>query len=131
MCERSTDFNAEKWDVLQSTFELACLLHDVGHTPFSHSGEDFLLIAQDRDTFEFMNPGVGNTSEIKVVKLYNDLLNVMKQCLDEKQFECFLPDFSRLITGSRNFDGESSAPKAHEIMSVIIAIEVYCSAEQF
>ncbi len=24
-------------------FKLACLLHDVGHAPFSHTGEDFYL----------------------------------------------------------------------------------------
>lgn len=28
---------------IQELFELACLLHDVGHAPFSHTGEDFYL----------------------------------------------------------------------------------------
>ena len=28
---------------IQKIFELACLLHDVGHAPFSHTGEDFFL----------------------------------------------------------------------------------------
>lgn len=118
-------FKREPWQELKITFELACLLHDVGHTPFSHSGENFLLIAEDEDTFEFMNPDVGNSVGRKATKLYNDLLYTMKGCLTEDQFKCFLVDFSTTICGSRNFDAKTSAPKAHEIMSVIIALEVY------
>lgn len=30
-------------DAIQNIFELACLLHDVGHAPFSHTGEIFFL----------------------------------------------------------------------------------------
>ena len=28
---------------MKATFLLACLLHDVGHAPFSHTGEKFYL----------------------------------------------------------------------------------------
>lgn len=34
-------------DKIEETFKLACLLHDVGHSPFSHSGENFLLMNQN------------------------------------------------------------------------------------
>ncbi|MDR2720291.1 MAG: TIR domain-containing protein [Nitrososphaerota archaeon] len=31
------------WDRINEIFSLACLLHDVGHAPFSHAGENFYL----------------------------------------------------------------------------------------
>ena len=31
------------WDSIEEVFLLACLLHDVGHAPFSHTGEKFYL----------------------------------------------------------------------------------------
>lgn len=37
-----------KIDRYIETFELACLLHDVGHAPFSHTGEQFYLYKGDR-----------------------------------------------------------------------------------
>lgn len=29
------------WQEIKETFILSCLLHDIGHSPFSHTGEDF------------------------------------------------------------------------------------------
>lgn len=33
----------QKWDEIKKIFLLACLLHDVGHAPFSHTGEKYYL----------------------------------------------------------------------------------------
>lgn len=33
--------NEFDWKSIQETFVLSCLLHDIGHSPFSHTGENF------------------------------------------------------------------------------------------
>ena len=33
----------QEWDEIKKIFLLACLLHDVGHAPFSHTGEKYYL----------------------------------------------------------------------------------------
>lgn len=51
----------ENIDNLQKMFELACLLHDVGHAPFSHTGEMFYL---DREytLYEKLKSCISNTT---------------------------------------------------------------------
>ena len=39
---QDTDLS-DKIEMIQRIFELACLLHDIGHAPFSHTGEKFYL----------------------------------------------------------------------------------------
>lgn len=115
------------WSHLQNTFDIACLLHDVGHTPFSHSGEDFLLTQKEADTFHIMKKALGQTSQPEIEVLYNQLLETMQEMLDKKAFEAFLTDFSYTVSGSVNYDGKAVVAKPHEIMSVIVAINVYIS----
>lgn len=39
--------NNEDWEIYKITFEIACLLHDCGHSPFSHTFEYLYLYQKD------------------------------------------------------------------------------------
>lgn len=82
----------EKAKILK-TFQLACLLHDVGHSPFSHSGEDFFL----------------NSEGDK----YTDLNKMICDLICSRSFK---KDVDLISQKGNN-------AKPHEIMSAIISLE--------
>lgn len=113
------------WGSFRHTFELACLLHDVGHTPFSHTGEGFLLFAKQQDKYKIMHKRRGQSEDPQVSTLYNNLLDTMRDNLKVKEFESFTEDFVQTIEGSSDYVSGRKAPAPHEIMSVIVAIDTY------
>lgn len=91
------DVIENEWARLKKYFLLACLLHDVGHAPFSHSGEQF-----------FLNDG--GTHEATI---YSDL---------KKAVNC-----NSFTIDMNLYHQENKQAAPHEIMSVTIAISVFDS----
>ena len=54
------NLNPDKLKALSETFKIACLLHDCGHSPFSHAFEDNYEIANDLDALILENSKMKN-----------------------------------------------------------------------
>lgn len=79
-------------------FRLACLLHDVGHAPFSHTGEEYYLNLQEKDS-----------------KRYDELHNMLIEAVGNAQFKA---DVKSIKLGFE-------PAKPHEIMSAIVALRQF------
>lgn len=79
-------------------FLLACLLHDVGHAPFSHTGEDYYLNLQEK----------GN-------KRYTELHKKLIAKVKNKQFE----------NDVKKMEQDFEPAKPHEIMSALVALDKF------
>ena len=88
--------NGNQAKKVMDIFKLACLLHDVGHAPFSHTGENYFLD----------NSGEKN-------RRYYNLHNLLSDAVGSKSFSNDVPQ------------EESNAAAPHEIMSAIIGIEKF------
>lgn len=85
-------------DRYKEIFLLACLLHDVGHAPFSHTGEDYYLNLQEK----------GNAR-------YGELHKMLIDAVGNSQFKTDVK--------SREMGFEPAKP--HEIMSAIVALRQF------
>ena len=96
----------DSWQTVRCTFLSACLLHDVGHSPFSHTGE------------EFYNKGIDFVRELAIavgVPEYALDANYKPKNDDEKQGLQFFLDLKQ---------GKSGTGKPHEAMSALIGLEL-------
>ena len=97
---RKDDEKLAAWSDAVETFKLACLLHDYGHSPFSHSGEIFYEpTCDDEPTCD-----EGDSTKDQPASLQDELIRLID---DDGAFA------SDVVPGA--------AP--HEIMSAILAIK--------
>ncbi len=98
-------------------FKLACLLHDVGHAPFSHTGEGFYL-GEDHDYTQLHNKlidTIGNESFSKDIPEDSSFAaaphEIMSAIIGILEFGMFFDNveqkefFSRCITGYKYSEG--------------------------
>lgn len=100
-CAMNKSTGAQVWDRIRMTFNVACLLHDVGHAPFSHTGEDFYL--EDTKT---------KSNSMGYKALHDELIKL----IDSKEFE---NDLKKKAAKNPGFG------KPHELMSTIQGIKEY------
>lgn len=89
------------WENKKDIFLKACLLHDIGHAPFSHTGENFYL--QKRTNY---------STHKSIPSIYVDLISCVKNDVFEKDF-----NNNQLV--------EDKLAKPHEIMSAIVGIKKF------
>lgn len=118
-------FDMNVKDEITFTFEMACLLHDLGHAPFSHTGENFYKVKKlddSLDNFKFFEKYKDDNKLTRFCYLdgllINELYNFYKEdgssIEENKTISCFLNDYRKVLT-------EDSA-KPHEKMSALIAL---------
>ncbi len=95
VCKRYQNCNDIDWDYLEDLFETACLLHDVGHAPFSHSGEGYYRTSGKSD---------------------DPLYELLKATVSDESFTQDMEYYTLENT-------KPAAP--HEMMSVIVSIESF------
>ena len=117
--ELGLDFN---WDKTQKTFEIACLLHDCGHAPFSHTFEiyydrpanflyDKLILVADNESFASDVSAQGDAAPHEKISAIL-VLTVFKDSIEKLDLDPIL--VARMIIGCVYLSQESSNQQLFE-----------------
>ncbi|MPM68441.1 hypothetical protein SDC9_115374 [bioreactor metagenome] len=113
-------FLQQRRDNYRDSFLLACLLHDVGHAPFSHTCEDLYC---------YKSPKSGQLSELEE-DLLDKIMNFDISYFSQSEKNEFEADF-RHFFGNNSKDikdkdkDKDLHPAPHETMSALIILEKY------
>lgn len=112
----------ERFGRYQELFELACLLHDVGHSPFSHTGEKFykssrsdVEIRTDKDKYD---------RQILVARSEEEKKKIEADYEEERRYT-YLKHLAQLTEDPVFRSPSAESPAPHEIMSCIVALEAF------
>lgn len=94
----------------QKSFLFACLLHDIGHAPFSHTCEDLY-------NYQFKVSNIESP-------LNKELLKELEKRLTTDEYAIFIDDYKYNLTNGKS-------PSEHEIMSAIIVCHKFCEYAKF
>lgn len=95
-------------DKYEKSFLLACLLHDIGHAPFSHTCENLYFY--------------GSKTSAEDAILNKQLLENAKKVLDNDAFNNFESDYKKILKSNKG--SLCKPPSEHEIMSALIVLKM-------
>ncbi len=91
------------WDLLQETYQAACLLHDCGHAPFSHTFEKFY---KDENSAQEGDP--------LTIPIYKDLIKEYEDCV--KELPLGKSEAQQIVNAFKR-DLANCKPAPHEVAS--------------
>ncbi len=114
----------DEWRRCRNLFGLACLLHDVGHAPFSHTGEDYYKEGRSDIPIQIFGDPVYRNAIQDGALSANEQHDIQADLDDGKTYSCHWHLF-QLTKDPVFVSNVAEEPAAHEIMSCIVALDTF------